>query len=707
MTAKPISGPDAFINRELSWLTFNERVVEEAADPTNPLLERVKFVAIAVSNLDEFFMVRVAGLVHAVVDGDKTTDAAGLTPARQLEAVQIRAHEMIARIYELTNRDLLPALRRAGIRVLAWRELPLSTQQALSAYFRDEVLPVLTPLAIDMSRPFPLLTSLSLNLALRLPPSASETDPRIAIVQVPQGLTRLVPVAASDRCEFILLEDIIKEHLSDLFPGQTIVESALIRLARDAELELDDEGGRTQLEAVERELRRRRKSDVVRLEVTSDISSELLALISERLDVGPEDVYQINGPLDLRVFMQLVELPGFDTLRDEPHRPVATLESEHRTNLFSVIDEDDLLIHHPYESYDPVLALIDQAASDPAVVAIRQTLYRTSAGSPIIASLQRAAEANKQVTVLVELTARFDEERNITWARALEEAGAHVIYGVRGYKTHAKLCLIVRRTPRGLRRYVHLGTGNYNERTARLYTDFSLLTSSQVFAEDATAVFTALTGYSDPPRLKRLVMAPTALRVRFLKLIDRERRRAEAGQPAEIAAKMNSLTDEEIIAALYRAAESGVSIRLNVRGMCSLRPGVPGLSERIEVVSIVDRFLEHSRIYTFLNGGDQEVYLASADWMNRNLDKRVELMFPIESAEHKAKVLAALHAMFADNVKARSLAPDGTYHRKQPAEGERPVRAQVLLQEQVQSRQARAADPAGVILMPQQRRFEQ
>jgi polyphosphate kinase len=678
MTAKPIIGPDAFINRELSWLAFNERVVEEAAEPSNPLLERVKFVAIAVSNLDEFFMVRVAGLVHAVVDGDKTTDAAGLTPARQLEAVQIRAHEMIARIYELTNRDLLPALRTAGIRVLAWRELPLSTQQALSAYFRDEVLPVLTPLAIDMSRPFPLLTSLSLNLALRLPPSSSDSDPRIAIVQVPQGLTRLVPVAAA----------------------------ALIRLARDAELELDDEGGRTQLEAVERELRRRRKSDVVRLEVTSDISSELLALISERLDVGPEDVYQINGPLDLRVLMQLVELPGFDTLRDEPHRPVATLESEHRTNLFSVVDEHDLLIHHPYESYDPVLALIDQAASDPAVVAIRQTLYRTSAGSPIIASLQRAAEANKQVTVLVELTARFDEERNITWARALEEAGAHVIYGVRGYKTHAKLCLIVRRTPRGLRRYVHLGTGNYNERTARLYTDFSLLTSSQVFAEDATAVFTALTGYSDPPRLKRLVMAPTALRVRLLKLIDRERRRAEAGQPAEIAAKMNSLTDEEIIVALYRAAESGVSIRLNVRGMCSLRPGVPGLSERIEVVSIVDRFLEHSRIYTFLNGGDQEVYLASADWMNRNLDKRVELMFPVESAEHKAKVLAALNAMFADNVKARSLAPDGTYHRKQPAEGERPVRAQVLLQEQVQSRQARAADPAGVILMPQQRRYE-
>jgi polyphosphate kinase len=698
--SQPIE-PGAFINRELSWLAFNERVLEEAADRSNPLLERVKFIAIAVSNLDEFFMVRVAGLLHASADGDKTPDVAGLTPDRQLDAIQRRAHDLVARVYDLANQDLLPALRTAGIRLLEWRELPPPTQQALSAYFRDEVLPVLTPLAIDMSRPFPLLASLSLNLALRLSPVSPGGEPRIAIVQLPQGLTRLVPVPGSDHVDFVLLEEMIKEHLAELFPGQTIDESALIRLARDAELELDDEGGRTQLELVERELRRRRKSDVVRLEVNAGISADLLRLFSERLDVVAEDVYPASGPLDLRVLMPLVDLPGFDSLRDPPARPVGVLESEDQTDLFSVLDERDLLLHHPYESYDPVVALIDQAANDPAVVAIRQTLYRTSASSAIIASLQRAAEANKQVTVLVELTARFDEERNITWARALEEAGAHVIYGVRGYKTHAKVCLIVRRTPRGLRRYVHLGTGNYNERTARLYTDFSLLTASPAIAEDATAVFTTLTGYSDPPRLKRLVMAPTGLRVRFLKLIDRERRRAESGQPAEIVAKMNSLTDEEIITALYRAAQSGVTIRLNVRGTCSLRPGIPGVSAGIEVVSIVDRFLEHSRIYAFLNGGEQEVYLASADWMSRNLDKRVELMFPIEGAEQKSKVLTALNMMFRDNVKGRWLASDGTYHRKPRAEEESPVRAQVMLQEQVRDQHVRATEGRGIAFTPQ------
>jgi polyphosphate kinase len=702
MTHTPVVS-DRFINRELSWLAFNERVLEEASDSSNPLLERVKFVAIAASNLDEFFMVRVASVLHAAADGDKTPDASGLTPEQQLDAIQLRAHELVACIYEVTNRDLLPLLRIAGIRLLAWHELPVASRQALSARFRDEVLPVLTPLAIDMSRPFPLLSSLSLNVALRLSPAAPGEDSRMAIVQVPQGLTRLVPVGGSERLDFVLLEEIIKEHLSELFPGQVIDESACFRLSRDAELELDDEGGRTQLELVERELRRRRKSDVVRVEVGAGISPELLTLLRERLDVLDEDVYVATGPLDLRVLMSLVELPGLDTLRDPPHRPIAVLESVSQTDLFSVLDERDLLLHHPYESYDPVLAMIDQAANDPAVVAIRQTLYRTSAGSAIIASLQRAAESNKQVTVLVELTARFDEERNITWARALEEAGAHVIYGVRGYKTHAKLCLIVKRTSQGLRRYVHLATGNYNERTARLYTDFSLLTASPTIAEDATAVFTALTGYSDPPRLKRLVMAPTGLRVRFLKLIDRERRRAEDGQPAEIVAKMNSLTDEEIIAALYQASQSGVIIRLNVRGTCSLRPGIPGLSAGIEVVSIVDRFLEHSRIFSFLNGGEQEVYLASADWMKRNLDKRVELMFPVDGVEHRARVLAALHAMFKDNVRARWLGPDGTYYRKPRTHDERANRAQVMLQEEVQSRYLRAAGGVGVFV-PQQRR---
>jgi polyphosphate kinase len=511
-----------------------------------------------------------------------------------------------------------------------------------------------------------------------------------------------VQIAAASGVAFVLLEDIIRAHLAQLFPGQAIVEATVIRLSRDAELEFDDEGGRTHLELVERELRRRRHSDVVRLEVEARASDELVALLRQQVDVTTDDVYALPGPLDLRVVMVLTELPGYDDLRDPPLQPVDVL-AEEQTDLFSVLDEHDVLLHHPYDAYDPVIALVAQAADDPDVLAIKQTLYRTSVGSPLIASLQRAAERNKQVTVLVELTARFDEERNIQWARALEEAGAHVIYGVRGYKIHAKICLIVRRTPQGLQRYVHLGTGNYNERTARVYTDFGLMTTSQAIAEDATAFFNALTGYSDPPRLKMLVMAPSWLRQRLLKLIDRERRRADAGQPAEIAAKMNSLIDEEIIEALYAASRAGVRIRLNVRGICALRAGVVSSSANIEVVSIVDRFLEHSRIYYFLNGGDEELYLASADWMTRNLDKRIELMFPIEDADHKARVLYALRAMFRDTLKARWLGADGIYRRREPAPGEPPFRVQHHLQEEARRSASLARDRAGIAFRPAQR----
>jgi polyphosphate kinase len=404
------------------------------------------------------------------------------------------------------------------------------------------------------------------------------------------------------------------------------------------------------------------------------------------------------------VLFGLTELPGFDALRDPPLQPASVLRDHEQTNVFEVLDNRDVLLHHPYEAYDPVIAFVAQAADDPDVLAIKQTLYRTSVGSPISAALQRAAERNKQVTVLVELTARFDEERNIQWARALEQAGAHVIYGVKRYKTHAKICLVVRRTPHGLRRYVHLGTGNYNERTARIYTDFALMTSSPAIAEDASAFFSALTGYSDPPRLKKLVMAPTHLRPRFVKLIERERRRAEAGLPAEIVAKMNSLIDEEIIAALYAASQAGVVIRLNVRGICALRPGVPGVSDTIEVISIVDRFLEHSRVYYFQNGGDDQVYLSSADWMSRNLDKRVELMFPIEDPGHKNSVLYALRAMFRDNVKARCLRADGTYERKELAPGEQPFRVQQHLQDEARRRTTLARERKGVTFSPEEGR---
>ena len=690
-----------FFNRELSWLAFNERVLEEAADPTTPLLERVKFAAIASSNLDEFFMVRVAAVRREVEEEITTTDLAGLTPSQQLEAIRQRAHVFVARLYRLVNEELLPALRAERISIVPVATLNEPRRAALAAFFREGLFPVLTPLAIDVSRPFPLLASLSLNLALLLEADGEEPWRRLAIVQVPSGLSRLADVSGGDGVCYVLLEDVIGAQLAQLFPGQVILESAVIRLARDAELELDDEGGNTHLEVVEREVRRRRRSDVVRLEVESSASEELLGMLREQLDISAEDVYAVPGPLDLRVLLALTELPGLDALRDPPLQPASLAgEQEHR-DLFEMLDGRDILLHHPYESYDPVVALIDRAADDPDVLAIKQTLYRTSIGSPIIAALQRAAERNKQVTVLVELTARFDEERNIRWARALEQAGAHVIYGVRRYKTHAKICLIVRRTPSGLRRYVHLGTGNYNERTARIYTDFSLMTSAQAFAEDATAFFSALTGYSDPPRLKRLVMAPTHLRPRFLKLIDRERRRAAGGQPAEILAKMNSLIDEDIISALYTASQGGVQIKLNVRGICALRPGIAGLSENIEVVSIVDRFLEHSRIYYFLNGGEEQVYLASADWMSRNLDRRVELMFPVDDAAHKATVLNALRAMFRDNVKARCLRPDGSYERKKPQPGEPPFRVQQHLQEEARRRAMLARDRAGVTFTPE------
>ena len=691
-----------FLNRELSWLAFNERVLEEAQDATTPLLERIKFVAIVASNLDEFFMVRVAGLHHAIADRDESLDIAGLTSSQQLAGVTARAHTMVASLYGLVLDELMPALEKAGVRIVPRKELGPAREAAIGTFFREQVLPVLTPLAIDTSRPFPLLSSLSLNLALRLDAPPGEPT-RLAVVQVPQVLTRLVQLADAEALSFVLLEDIISAHLPSLFPGQAILESAVVRLARDAELELDDEGGRTHIEVVERELRRRRRSDVVRLEISANASDELVTLLRDQLELGADDVYIIPGPLDLRVMMGLIDLPGLEGLRDPQVQPVDVLADAQQSDIFSVLDERDLLLQHPYEAYDPVVALLAQAADDPDVLAIKQTLYRMSAGSPIIAALQRAAELNKQVTVLVEVTARFDEERNIRWARALEEAGAHVIYGVHGFKTHAKVCLIVRRTRQGLKRYVHLGTGNYNERTARVYTDLGLLTTSEVIAGDATAVFSTLTGYSDPPSLKKLVMAPTGLRRRFLKLIERERWRAASGQPAEIVAKMNSLTDPEIVEALYVASQAGVQVRLNVRGICVLRPGVPDVSTNIEVVSIVDRYLEHARIYYFLNGGDEDVYLASADWMTRNLDQRVELMFPIEQAEHKARVIATLRAMFRDTVKARWLDADGVYRRRPIAPGETPFRVQEHLQEEARRLASLARDRAGVTVRPAKR----
>jgi polyphosphate kinase len=692
--------PELFINRELSWLAFNHRVLEEAMDATQPLLERLKFAIIVANNLDEFFMVRVAALKHAVAEGDASSDHAGLTSEKQLSLISERCHEMVERLYRTVSDEILPALADRGIRIVPIASLEESQRMTLRRHFVDEVLPALTPLASDASRPFPMLSSLSLNLALLLAPADGEEQPRLAVVQVPARLPRLVRPLGPDGTVYVFLEDIVAAELHALFPGQSVLEAAAFRISRDAEMDLDDEGGRDYLEVLEEELRKRRRAQTVRLEVDARAGDRLLALLAERVGVSADDVYRVRGPLDIRGLAPLIDLPALEDLRDPPQRPLPSLEVRESDEIFGVLEQRDVLLHHPYDAFDPLVWFVSRAAEDPDVLAIKQTLYRTSGESPVVQALARAAEAGKQVTVLVELMARFDEQSNIRWARSLEESGAHVIYGIRGLKTHAKICLVVRRGQKGIRRYVHLGTGNYNDKTARIYTDFGLMTSDREIGEDASAFFNALTGYSDPPRMRKLAMAPTGLRERVLGLIEREKRRAEEGQAAEIRAKMNSLVDEEIIRALYAASQAGVKIRLNVRGICCLRPGIKGVSETIDVVSIVDRYLEHSRIFYFRNGGDEELYLSSADWMPRNLDRRVELLFPVESPECRSRVLTALDAMFLDNVKARVLQADGTYRRRRPAKGEEPYRVQVELYRDAQRAHSRARAAIGVAFEP-------
>ncbi len=673
---------DHFFNRELSWLAFNDRVFAEAANPSNPLLERLRFATIVASNLDEFFMVRVAGLKNAIHEGDTRPDDSGMTPSQQLDAVSERANTMLGELHTLVWDSLVPALAEQGILIRRLADLSAAERAAVSAYFKADVLAALTPLAIDMERPFPMLSTLSLNLAFWLRPADGGVEHRLAVVQVPSGLSRLVRVAGASPT-FVLLDKVICAESASLFPGQSVVESVTFRLSRDAELELDDEGG-SFLEAVEQSLRQRRRGDVVRLELEAGVSASAALHLATLVQAEPQDIYRLAGALDVRGLGPLADLAGYDALRFPPRPPVATVSPDEQADIFATLDAKDILLHHPYESFDPVIAFVGAAAEDPDVLAIKQTLYRTSGDSPIVAALTRAADAGKQVTVLVELMARFDESRNIRWARRLEEMGAHVIYGIRHYKVHSKICLVVRRTRAGLVRYVHLGTGNYNDRTARLYTDMGLLTGNAQIGADASAFWSALTGYSDPPRLNKLAMAPTMLRERLIALIDRERRRAESGQPARIRAKMNSLIDADIVRALYRASNAGVDIELNVRGMCTLKPGVKGLSERITVTSIVGRYLEHARAFVFHNGGDDDVYLASADWMGRNLDKRIELMFPIESPAAKRKVLDILTVLFRDNVKARRLGPDGVWRVPDRPAGTEPFEAQAYLYEQAE-----------------------
>lgn len=691
--------PELFLNRELSWLEFNRRVLEEARDSQTPLLERLKFAGIVASNLDEFFMVRVAALKNALAEGDAAPSLAGQTPAQQLKAIAERAHAMVDDLYAELHDKILPPLAARGLRLASPKDLEPALSAGLARYYRDEVMPALTPLAIDASRPFPMLSGLSLNLAVLLGPGPEEEEERLAVVQVPGRLPRLVRPPGREGMVYVLLEDVIRGEIMTLFPGQEIRDTAVFRVARDSELDLDDEGGQDFLHVIEEELKNRRRSGIVRLEVEADVSDGLLSLLAGRLDVGPQDTYRVRGPVDIRPLVKLADLPELEDLRDRPLKPQPTVTAVGEA-LFDLIEERDVVLHHPYESFDPVVSLVSSAADDPDVLAIKQTLYRTSGDSPIVRALERAAENGKQVTVLVELLARFDERSNIRWARALEEAGCHVIYGIRGYKTHSKICLVVRRGRRGIQRYVHLGTGNYNDKTARLYTDFGLMTSDPDIGEDASSFFNALTGYSDPPSMKKLVMAPTQLRERVLWLIDRERQRAVEGQPTGIRAKMNSLVDEEMIRAFYAAAGAGVKIQLNVRGICCLRPGVRGVSESIEVVSIVDRFLEHSRIFHFKNGGEEEVYLSSADLMPRNLDRRIELLFPVEAPEARRKVLKALDAAFRDTVKGRALQKDGSHRRVRTPKGDEPYRSQVELYKEARRAVERARAGTSVALEP-------
>ncbi|GGL53381.1 RNA degradosome polyphosphate kinase [Sporolactobacillus putidus] len=666
-----------FSNRELSWMLFNERVLEEARDKDNPLLERVKFLSITASNLDEFFMVRVASLIDMVNVNYEKPDPAGLKPSQQLTKISEAAHQMTGQQYMTYNRMLSRLMKEHGIYILEVAELTSKQLDFIDHYFSREVYPVLTPMAVDSSRPFPLILNKSINIAALIHKKGSRTGQKeFVTVQVPSVLPRVVKLPDEEgHFSFVLLENIIRRHLKELFVGYELDEASCYRVMRDMDLEVDEEETADLLKEIEKQLRLRERGNVIHLDVEAGISERLINKLISRLGVSSENVYRVNGPIDLTFLSRLVaELDSFSDLLYSPHRSFVHYElMEH--SIFDTLRERDIFLHHPYDSFDAVIELIRQASVDQNVLAIKMTLYRVSGNSPIIRYLEKAAENGKQVTVLVELKARFDEENNINWAQKLEKTGCHVIYGLVGLKTHCKMALVVRREQTGIKRYMHFGTGNYNDITARFYTDMGLLTSNEQMGVDASNVFNMLSGYSEPPYFHKLVMAPLWLRSTMLDLIQAEIENARAGKPAFIHAKMNALSDEEMIQALYRASAAGVRIRLLVRGICCLRTGIPGVSDHIEVHSIVGRYLEHSRIYIFGNGGEAKVFLASADLMSRNLNRRVELMFPIEDDEIRVTIIHLFDTMMNDNVKTRIMGDDGLY-RKPDRRGKASVNAQ-------------------------------
>lgn len=652
-----------FINRELSWLEFDARVLGEAEDVLNPLFERLKFLSITASNLDEFFMVRVASLKDMVNAGYTKKDIAGMTAAEQLAALDERTHAFVKRQYKIYNDELVPALAREGFHIIgSHEELTHEQEIFVDKYFHEDVYPVLTPMAVDSSRPFPLIRNKTLNIAALLKKKNGDDGTEFATVQVPSVLPRFVRLPG-EKDTVILLEEIIERNIDKLFLNYDILCAYPYRIMRNADLSIDEEDAADLLKEIEKQLKKRQWGQAIRLEVQGNIDKQLLKRLKSELNITDSDIYRIDGPLDLTFLMKLYGSFDYAKLKTPKYMPAPVPELMNGKNIFEAVRDGDILLHHPYQTFDPVVDFVRQAANDPGVLAIKQTLYRVSGNSPIVAALAAAAENGKQVSVLVELKARFDEENNIIWARKLEQAGCHVIYGLVGLKTHSKITLVVRREEDGIRRYVHLGTGNYNDSTAKLYCDMGLFTCSPAIGEDATAVFNMLSGYSEPVGWNKLSLAPLWLRDRFHYLVEREIRHAREGQEAHIIAKMNSVCDKDIIELMYKASKAGVKIELIVRGICCLIPQLEGVSENITVRSIVGTFLEHSRIFYFENGGNPEIYMASADWMSRNLDRRVEIMFPVEDAKLKKEVKHILDVQLADNVKAQLMQPDGSYVR--------------------------------------------
>jgi polyphosphate kinase len=753
-----LDDPGLFINRDLSWLEFNRRVLEEAQDPSVPMLERLKFLAIFSSNLDEFFMVRVGGIrqkSHARIPIGSGADQ--MSPALQLERVRQTAAELVAEQYKTLKSDVLPALNERGIVIRTAADLNEEERKHVRELFRREIFPILTPLATDPAHPFPHLLNKSLNLAVSLR-RPGDADPLYAVVQVPGVMQRFLPLpgvrsresgvrsqesmvrsqgsgigsqeSAVRRQEaekqeasrppspapdsrlpaseptsdarpptpvhaFVPLEEVIRLHLAELFPGMELGRSAAFRLSRDSEYELDDEVDDL-LEEIEAHVKARRRGHPVRLEIEAGAPADIEQFLTEGLKLNPADVYQIPGPLDLTGFFQVYGVPGYAELRDAPFVPAPVAGFAQSTAPWPAIRARDILVFHPFESFAPVVEFIEAAANDDRVLAIKQTLYRTSSDSPIVRALQRAADRGKQVTAVIELKARMDEERNILWAKELEKAGVHVVFGFVTLKIHCKVALVVRRDEDNtIRRYVHLATGNYNPQTARIYTDIGLFTCNTEFVEDATALFNYLTGYAELPQWRKLLVAPSRLQTVMIEKIDREAANQRAGKPARLLVKLNGILEPAVVKALYRASQAGVKIDIACRGICSLRPGVPGISENIRVISVVDRFLEHSRIFYFENAGNPEVYVGSADWMDRNLSRRVEVVFPVEQADLKQRVIEILKLTLADNVKARELLPDGQYRRIAPAEGMPVLRSQQRFLELATEASSRpAASPA-------------